>query len=70
MTHKFKVGDHVRWNSGAGYALGRITKIHTKDTEYMEHMRSCPEDDPQYENKSDKTAHVAMLKGTALRKID
>ena len=70
MSHEFKVGDHVRWNSEAGHVSGNITKVHTKDTEYKGHARHCTEDDPQYEIKSDKTDHVAMHKGSALHKID
>ena len=66
----FKVGDHVRWNSEAGHVSGRITKVHTRDTEYKGHQRHCSEDDPQYEIKSDKTDHVAMHKGSALHKVD
>jgi hypothetical protein len=34
MTNKFKVGDHVRWNSEAGHVSGKIVKVHTKDTDY------------------------------------
>ncbi len=70
MTTKFKVGDHVRWNSEAGHVSGRITKVHTRDTEYKGHPRRASEDEPQYEIKSDKTDHVAMHKGSALEKID
>jgi hypothetical protein len=67
MGHKFKIGDHVRWNSEAGYVTGRITKDHTHDTTYKGHVRHCSQDDPQYEIHSDN--HVAMHKGAALRKI-
>lgn len=70
MAHRFKVGDHVRWNSEAGHVTGKITKVHTEDTEYKGHMRRCSEDDPQYAIKSDKTDHIAMHKGDALEKID
>ena len=70
MTHAFKVGDHVRWNSEAGHVSGTITKVHTRDTEYKGHMRRCSEDDPQYEIRSDKSEHIAAHKGTALHKID
>jgi hypothetical protein len=69
MTTKFKVGDHVRWNSEAGHVSGRIIKVHTRDTEYKGHRRRCTADDPQYEIKSDKTDHIAMHKGAALHKI-
>jgi hypothetical protein len=70
MTVKFKVGDHVRWNSEAGHVTGRIIKVHTRDTTYKGHPRHCTAGDPQYEIKSDKTDHIAMHKGTALHKID
>ena len=69
MTKKFSVGDHVRWNSEAGHVHGTITQVHTKDVKYKGHMHRCSADDPQYEIKSDKTDHVAMHKGDALRKV-
>lgn len=68
-TH-FHVGDHVRWNSEAGYVSGRITKVHTEDTEYKGHQRRASHDEPQYEIKSDKTDHIAMHKGSALQKLN
>ena len=70
MNHPFHVGDHVRWYSEAGQVTGRITKVHTRDTDYKGHTRHCSEDDPQYEIRSDKTDHVAMHKGAALHRID
>ena len=69
MTVKFKVGDHVRWNSEAGYVSGRIIKVHQHDTEYKGHPRRASKDEPQYEIQSDKTDHIAMHKGSALHKI-
>lgn len=70
MNIKFKVGDHVSWNSEAGFVSGRIIKVHTGNTEYKGHPRHASHIAPQYEIKSDKTDHVAMHKGSALRKID
>ncbi len=70
MSTTFKIGDHVRWNSEAGYVSGHITKIHTRDTEYKGYTRHCSPDDPQYEIKSDKTDHIAAHKGAALHKVD
>ena len=67
MAPAFKVGDHVRWNSEAGHVSGRITRIHERDFEWKGHTRHCSQDDPQYEIQSDKTDHVAMHKGSALR---
>ena len=69
MKTKFKAGDHVRWNSEAGYVSGRIIKVHTKDSDYKGYTHHASKDDPQYEIKSDKTEHIAMHKGSALRKI-
>lgn len=66
---EFAIGDHVRWNSEAGYVTGVITKKHIKDVKYKGHTRRCTESDPQYEIKSDKTDHVAMHKPDALSKI-
>lgn len=69
MSHKFKVNDHVSWNSEAGRVSGVITKIHTSDTTYKGHPRRASQEHPQYEIKSDKTDHVAMHKEEALTKI-
>ncbi|MGH8175854.1 MAG: DUF2945 domain-containing protein [Steroidobacter sp.] len=66
---RFKVGDHVSWNSEAGRVRGRIIKVHLKDAEYKGHTHHASEVEPQYEICSDKTDHVAMHKGTALRKL-
>ena len=70
MTTKFKVGDHVRWNSEAGPVTGRIIRVHKRNTNYKGYTHHASADDPQYEIKSDKTDHIAMHKGTALRKIE
>lgn len=66
---KFKVGDHVKWNSEAGHVSGKIIKIHTADFDYKGHTHRADADHPQYEIKSDKTDHIAAHKGTALTKI-
>ena len=39
MSHKYKVGDHVSWNSEAGRVSGHITRVHTADTEFMGRTR-------------------------------
>jgi hypothetical protein len=67
MAKRFKVGDHVTWNSEAGRVRGRIVKVHAKDVDYKGYVHHASKDDPQYEIKSDKTDHVALHKGTALR---
>jgi len=69
MAKKFKVGDHVRWNSEAGFVSGKIIRVHRKDTDYKGYTHHASTDDPQYEIKSDKSDHIAMHKGSALSKI-
>lgn len=69
MKHKFKIGDHVKWNSEAGHLSGTITKIHINNFDYKGYTHHATVDDPQYEIKSDKTNHVAVHKDRALSKI-
>jgi len=69
MAAKFKVGDLVTWNSEAGHVSGKIIKVHTKDADYKGYTHHASPDDPQYEIKSDKSDHIAMHKGAALRKV-
>jgi hypothetical protein len=68
MKQSFKVGDRVIWNSEAGRVSGKIVKVHTKDLDYKGYTHHASKDDPQYEIKSDKTDHVALHKGAALRR--
>lgn len=68
MNRSFKVGDHVVWNSEAGYVSGTIVKVHTKDVDYKGYTHHASRDEPQYEIKSDKTDHIAMHKGSALKR--
>ena len=67
-AQRFKVGDHVTWNSEVGNVGGTIIEVHTKDVEYKGHKHHASPDDPHYEIKSDKTDHIAMHKGSALTK--
>ena len=69
MGKRFKVGDHVTWNSEAGHVSGRIIKVHSKDVDYKGHTHHASEGEPQYEIKRDKTDHIAMHKGSALEKL-
>ncbi|MBS0181429.1 MAG: DUF2945 domain-containing protein [Nitrospira sp.] len=69
MAKKFKVGDHVGWNSEAGHVSGTIIKVHTTDFDYKGYTHHASKNDPQYEIKSDKTDHIAAHKGTALTRI-
>ena len=67
MTRKFRVGDHVSWNSEAGRVAGVVIAVHTADFDYKGHVHHASKDDPQYEIKSDKTDHIAAHKGSALK---
>ena len=69
MEQQFKIGDHVRWNSEAGYVTGTIIKIHTSDFDYKGYTHHATISDPQYEIKSDISDHIAAHKGRALNKI-
>ena len=66
---KFKVGDHVRWNSEAGMVSGRIIRVHHADFDYKGHRHHASPENPQYEIQSDKTDHVAAHYGGALSKL-
>ena len=70
MAAEFKVGDHVTWNSEAGHVSGRVIKVHTRNVDYKGYTHHASPDEPQYEIKSDKTDHIAIHKGTALRKVN
>jgi hypothetical protein len=69
MKTTFKVGDQVTWNSEAGRVSGTIIKVHTKSIDYKGYTHHASKDEPQYEIKSDKTDHIAMHKGPALKMI-
>lgn len=69
MKHEFKVGDHVEWNSEAGYVRGTIKKKVTSAIKFKTYTVRASKEEPQYLIKSDKTDHLAMHKGSALKKI-
>lgn len=66
---EFKIGDHVEWNSEAGLVTGTIKKIITTEIKFKGYTVHASRDEPQYLIKSDKTDHMAMHKGSALKKI-
>jgi len=69
MTREFKVGDHVQWNSEAGRVRGTIRKKISSPTKFKTYTVRASKIEPQYLIKSDTTDHLAMPKGSALRKI-
>ena len=66
-AHKFAVRDHVLWNSEAGEVAGTIIRVHLKNVEFKGYTHHATPDDPQYEIKSDKSEHIALHKGSALK---
>lgn len=69
MAHDFKAGDHVEWNSEAGWVRGTIKKKHTSEITFKGYTVHASREEPQYLIKSDKTDHLAMHKGSALQMI-
>ena len=69
MTPKFKVGDHVQWNSEAGRVRGTIKKRIISAITFKGYTVHASKDEPQYLIESDTTDHLAMHKGSALKKI-
>jgi hypothetical protein len=69
MANEFKRGDHVEWNSEAGRVRGTIQKKVTSEITFKGYKRHASKDDPQYVIKSNKTDHVAIHKGSALKKV-
>ncbi len=69
MKQKFKVGDHVEWNSEAGRVRGTIKEIVTSPIKFKGYTVHASKEEPQYLIKSDKTEHLAMHKSSALKKI-
>ena len=69
MPKTFKIGEHVRWNSEAGRVSGIIIKKITSDMKFKGYVHHASRGAPQYLIKSDKTEHVAIHKGAALRLI-
>ncbi|MCC6967359.1 MAG: DUF2945 domain-containing protein [Nitrospira sp.] len=69
MDLNFNVGDHVSWNSEAGRIRGTIQKKITSPTKFKTYVARASKAEPQYLLKGDKTGHLAMHKGSALRTI-
>ena len=65
----FKIGDHVSWNSEAGRVSGIIRRKVSAPMEFKGYTVHASKAEPQYLIASDKTDHLAMHKGSALRKL-
>lgn len=69
MARELEVGDHVSWNSEAGRVRGIIRRKITSPIRFKGYTVRASEDEPQYLIESDKTDHLAMHKGSVLRKL-
>jgi hypothetical protein len=65
---KLRIGDHVAWNSEAGRVSGTITRVHRNHIVFKGYTHHATPEEPQYEIKSDKSEHIALHKGSALRR--
>jgi len=70
MKHAFKAGDHVEWNSEAGRVRGTIQRKISSAIRFKGYTVRASKEEPQYLIKSDTTDHLAMHKGSALKKIN
>ena len=62
-------GKRVRARNRAGLVRGRITRVIMTRITFKGYTVHASKNDPQDEIKSDKTDHIAMHKGSALRKL-
>ena len=69
MSKTFKRGDHVEWNSEAGRVRGSIVKKVVSDIRLKGYVHHASKDEPQYIIKSEKTDHIAIHKGRALKRV-
>jgi hypothetical protein len=69
MPSTFRIGDHVSWNSEAGRVSGTIRKRISAPIRFKGYTVHASREEPQYLIESDKTDHLAMHKGSALRKL-
>lgn len=69
MSGTFKRGDRVSWNSEAGIVRGVILKKVVKDLKWKGYVHHASRAEPQYLIRSEKTDHIAVHKGRALRRL-
>lgn len=69
MAKSFKRGDRVEWNSEAGRVRGIILKKVVSDVRVKGYVHHASKDEPQYLIKSEKTDHIAIHKGRALKRV-
>ena len=69
MRGELRIGDHVSWNSEAGRVSGIIRRKISAPIQFKGYTVHASREEPQYLIESDKTDHLAMHKGSALRML-
>ena len=69
MPKTFKPGDQVEWNSEAGRVRGVIVKKVVSDIRFKGYVHHASKGEPQYIVKSERTDHIAIHKGPALKGV-
>jgi Hypervirulence associated proteins TUDOR domain len=67
MARTFKLGNQVEWDSEGGRVRGVIVKKVASDVRFKGYVHHASKEEPQYIIKSDKTNHIAIHKGRALK---
>jgi hypothetical protein len=70
VSKTFRRRDHVEWNSEAGRVRGVILKKVVSNIRFKGYVHHASKAEPQYFIASDKTDHVAIHKGQALRLVN
>ena len=65
----WKGGENEGWRSEAGQGRGTVKKKMNDPSKFKGYTVHASKGEPQYWIKSDKTNHLAMHKGPALKKI-
>lgn len=69
LAKTFKRGDRVEWNSEAGRVRGTVMRRVVSDTRFKGYVHHASKEEAQYIIKSEKTDHIAIHKGKALKWI-
>lgn len=69
MTHAFKAGDHVSWNTPQGEAQGEVVRVIREHAHIGGHAVAASPDAPQYEVRSARTGKHAVHHAAALTAV-
>lgn len=69
MAGNFKPGDYGECNSDPGRVRGAIQKKVTGEIVFKGYKRHATKEEPQYIIKGNKPDHLAIHKGSALKRI-